>query len=174
MFDNELLLTLIESNQAFITTFKELLFKHSLTVTDFCEKTKIPESTMYKILSNPQKDFRVSTLRNIIYAVKKLEGTINKGTVFGIITTREALDQVNRRIHLFNNDIIIKEYPATTIEEEIIQGVRAEREGISGIICGPIAATTLEKVVKIPVITIQFEHKLLMEAIERLVRKIEF
>jgi len=172
LFDDNLFRSLIKSNQAFIATFKELLFKHNLTVTDFCDKTKIPESTAYKILSNPQKDFRVSTLRNIIHAVQKLEGTLNEGIVVGIITTRGALDLVNRRIHLFNKDIIIKEYPATTIEEEIIQGIRAEREGISGIICGPIAATTLEKVVNIPVITIRFERNLLMDSIEKLLRKI--
>ena len=172
MDDDKLLRSLIKSNQAFIATFKELLFKHNMTVTDFCEKTKIPESTAYKILSDPQKDFRVSTLRNLIHAVQKLEGTLNEGTVFGIITTRGALDLVNRRIRLFNKDIIIKEYPATTIEEEIIQGIRAEREGVSGIICGPIAATTLEKVVNIPVITIRFERRLLMESIEKLLSKI--
>jgi len=47
---------------------------------------------------------------------------------------------------------------ATTIDAEIIHGVRAEKEGKKGLICGPIAATTLEKVVDIPITALRFEE----------------
>lgn len=172
MYYDKLMWSLVESNEEFIKTFKEMLFKQNLTITDFCKKTKIPESTIYKIMSNPDKDFRISTFRNIIKKVRKIEGVNPNETTIGIITTREALDSINRKIRLSQREIIVKEFPATTIEEEIIQGVQAEREGVNGLVCGPIAATTLEKVVTIPVISIQFEKKLLLQSLENILNKI--
>jgi predicted transcriptional regulator len=149
-----------------------MLFHHNLTIKGFCKKTGIPESTIYKIMSNEKKDFRISTFRNIIQETKKLEGISKNKTIVGIITTRGALDSINRFISINKKEIYIKEFPATTIEEEIIMGIQAERQGVNGIICGPIAATTLEKVVNIPIISIQFEGKMLLESIEKLSAKI--
>ena len=123
-------------------------------------------------MSNPDKDFRISTFRNIIQEVRKIEGIHTNETTIGIITTRGALDSINRKIKLSQKEITIKEFPATTIEEEIIQGIRAQREGVNGLICGPIAATTLEKVVTIPVMSIQFEKKMLLQSLENILNKI--
>ena len=172
MYYDKLLQSLVDSNQKFIQTFKEMLFQQNLTISDFCKKTEIPESTIYKIMSNPKKDFRISTFRNIIQEVQKIEGVNEKETTIGIITTRGALDSINRKMKLHQKDVFIKEFPATTIEEEIIQGIRAEREGVNGLICGPIAATTLEKVVNIPVMSIQFEKKLLIQSLDNIMKKI--
>ena len=61
---------------------------------------------------------------------------------------------------------------ATTMDEEIIHGVRAEKEGKKGLICGPIAATTLEKVVDIPITALRFEEGPLINSIKRLTEKI--
>ena len=47
-------------------------------------------------------------------------------------------------------------YLATTEEEEIIQGVKSEKEGMKGLICGPIATTTLEKVVYMLITALRF------------------
>ena len=172
MYHETLMKSIIESNEKFIQTFKEMLFQQSLTISDFCKKTGIPESTIYKIMSNPKKDVRISTFRTIILEVQKIEGVNIKDTTIGIITTRGALDSINRKMKHHQKDVTIKEFPATTIEEEIIQGIRAEREGVNGLICGPIAATTLEKVVNIPVISIQFERKLLLQSLENILNKI--
>jgi predicted transcriptional regulator len=172
MYHNKLLWSLVESNDKFIEMFKEMLFQQNLTITEFCKKTKIPESTVYKIMSNPKKDFRISTFRNIIQEVRKIEGIHSDKITIGIITTRGALDSINRKIHLHQKEIIIKEYPATTIEEEIIHGIQAERAGVNGLICGPIAATTLEKVVNIPVMSIQFERDGLIQSLENILKKI--
>ncbi len=173
MHHDKLMWSLVESNEQFIKMFKEMLFQQNLTITDFCKKTNIPESTIYKIMSNPDKDFRISTFRNIIQQVRKMEGIHPNETTIGIITTRGVLDSINRKIRLNNKDIIVKEFPATTIEEEIIQGIRAERERVNGLICGPIAATTLEKVVNIPVMSIQFERRLLLQSLENILYKME-
>ena len=142
-----------------------------LSVKEFSELTEIPVSTLYKIISEERKDFRISTLRKIINGVKRIEGVDQERGV-GIITSRNALDSIGRIIEIGNEVLYIKEYPATTIEEAIIQGVRAEKDGVKGIICGPIAAATLEKVVDIPITALRFEEGPLKTAIIKLNEKI--
>ncbi len=142
-----------------------------LSVKEFSELTEIPVSTLYKIISEERKDFRISTLKKIINGVKRIEG-VDQERVVGIITSRNALDSIGRTIEIGNEILYIKEYPATTIEEAIIQGVRAEKDGVKGIICGPIAATTLEKVVDIPITALRFEEGPLKTAIIKLNEKI--
>ena len=142
-----------------------------LSVKEFSELTEIPVSTLYKIISEERKDFRISTLKKIINGVKRIEG-VDLERVVGIITSRNALDSIGRIIEIGNEVLYIKEYPATTIEEAIIQGVRAEKDGVKGIICGPIAATTLEKVVDIPITALRFEEGPLKTAIIKLKEKI--
>jgi predicted transcriptional regulator len=96
------------------------------------------------------------------------------GDEVGVITSRGALDNLQRLVSIEGRDVnlVIREYPATTIEEEIIQGIRAEREKMKGVICGPIAANTLEKVVRIPVIALQFKEDALLEALQKLSYKL--
>ena len=155
--------------------FGELLRKTlnalGMSIRDFSEEAEIPASTLYKIVSDEKKDFRRSTLRQIIQGVRRLEG-VNEENVVGIITTRTALDTIGRTIEIDGGSVKIKEFPATTIEESIIQGVRAEKEGVKGIICGPIAATTLERVVNIPITSFRFDEGLMLDAIVKLVEKI--
>jgi predicted transcriptional regulator len=150
---------------------KETLSGLGLSIKEFSSETGIPISTLYKIISNDKKDFRRSTLKEIIEGVKRLEGT-DHDRVVGIITTRNALDSIGRIIEIGGKKVHIKEYPATTIEEEIIQGVRAEKEGVKGLICGPIAATTLEKVVDLPITALRFEEGPLFTAITKLTEKL--
>ena len=150
---------------------KETLNNLGMSIRDFSEETEIPASTLYKIISDGQKDFRRSTLRHIIQGVKRLEGG-REENVLGIITTRTALDTIGRTIEIDGGAVNIQEFPATTIEEAIIQGVRAEKVGVKGIICGPIAATTLERAVDIPITAFRFDEELLLDAIAKLVEKL--
>lgn len=142
-----------------------------VTIKEFSAEIGMPSSTLYKILSDKEKDFRRSTLKQIVHGVRRLEGK-DQENIIGIITTRNALDTVGRVVAVDGNTVHIKEFPATTIEEEIIQGVRAEKEGVRGIICGPIAATTLEKVVDIPITALRFEEGPLLNAISKLAEKL--
>ena len=149
----------------------ETLNTLGLSVKGFSDNTKIPVSTLYKIISGERTDFRISTLGSIITGVKRIEGKDHERLV-GVITSRNALDSIGRTLQVGNHVLYIKEYPATTIEEAIIQGVRAEKEGVKGIICGPIAATTLEKVVDVPITALRFEEGPLKTAIIKLNEKI--
>jgi predicted transcriptional regulator len=150
---------------------RETLNALGMSIKDFSEETEIPASTLYKIMSDNRKDFRRSTLRQIILGVRRLEG-VDEENVLGIITTRTALDTIGRTIEIDGSSFKIKEFPATTIEEAIIQGVRAEKAGVKGIICGPIAATTLERAVDIPITAFRFDEGLLMDAIAKLAEKL--
>lgn len=158
-------------NENFGEELKETISKLGKTIIEFSEESGVPKGTLYKIISNEKKDFRRSTLRQIIETVRKLEGYESEN-IIGVITTRGALDTIGRSFKIGDKEIVVKEYPATTIEEEIIQGVKAEREGVKGLICGPIAATTLEKVVEVPIASIRFEGDPLMNSIKKLVQKI--
>jgi len=47
--------------------------------------------------------------------------------------------------------VLVKEYPVSTVEDAIIAAVRAERDGALGVVCAPIVAPTVEKILSIPV-----------------------
>jgi len=102
----------------------------------------------------------------------KNKEVLDHGLIIAVITTREALDRISRYLVINNREVMIKEYPATTIEEEVIRGITAEKDGVKGIICGPIAATTLEKVVNIPVISLRFEENVVLEALQKMMQKL--
>jgi len=158
-------------NEDFGKKLKDTLGNLGVSIKQFSEETGIPKSTLYKIISSEDKDFRRSTLKQIIEGVKRLENS-NRGNIIGIITSRSALDTVSQRIDIGGREFIVKEFPAVTIEESIIQGIRAEKESVIGLICGPIAATTLGKVVNIPITALRFEEGPLMNAIKKLTEKI--
>jgi predicted transcriptional regulator len=152
-------------------TLKEVISKLGKTIVEFANDADIPEGTLYKIISDEERDFRRSTLIQIINGVKKMEG-FRDGRYIGVITTRGALDSLGKSIKMDGKEFEIREFPATSIEEEIIQGIRAEKEGIKGLICGPIEATTLEKIVDIPITSLRFEEGPLMNSIENLISKL--
>lgn len=149
---------------------EQAISRLGLSIKEFAKESGIPESTLYKVVSG-RKDFRVSTLKEIIKTIRERE-ELEHDFVVAVITTREALDMIDRRLKIGETDVKIKEYPATTIEEEIIRGITAEKEGVKGIICGPIAATTLEKIVDIPVVALRFPGKQLLDAIGKLMKKV--
>ncbi|MCD6445326.1 transcriptional regulator [Candidatus Bathyarchaeota archaeon] len=165
----ELLQSSIEGD--FGAKLKEVLVKLGVNINDFSEISKVPKGTLYKIVSGERDNFRISTLRRIISTVKKLEGYEHEHVV-GVVTSRGALNDVGKILKFGDKEIKIKEYPATTIEDEIIQGLRAEREGVKGLICGPIAAHTLEKVVNIPIVSLRFEEGPLINALKKIAEKI--
>jgi predicted transcriptional regulator len=164
--------SIFESNERFVEIFREILYRKSLSVVEFSQIAGIPHSTIYKIISNPEKDFRISTLRDIVNGLETLDGKPVQERTIGVITTRTALDQIGREIQIKGRSVIVKEYPANTIEEEIVQGIKAVNDGVSGIICGPIAATTLEKVVDIPVTSLIFTYDLIEEAVTNILKKL--
>jgi len=167
------LLASVESTGEMVLAIRAFLVERSLTTKEFCEKSGMPANTLYKIMSRKREDFMISNLRRLIWAMRKIDEANGEDRI-AVITARGALDTLRREVTVEGKPkpILIREYPAMTIEEEIIQGIRAEREKMKGIVCGPIAANTLEKVVRIPVTALQFEEEAHLKAISKLARKI--
>ncbi len=169
----EVLLESVESPSLFVRAIRAYLGERDLSAKEFCETSGMPPNTFYKILSGQREDFMLSNLKRLIRSMRSIDASRREDTI-GVITARGALDTLQRTVRADGRarPLRIREYPAMTIEEEIIQGIRAEREKMKGIICGPIAANTLEKVVRIPVVALQFKEDALLEAVARLSNKL--
>lgn len=149
---------------------KDFLDQNGIKLKDLSTQSTVPLSTLYNIISN-RTDYKISTFVKIINTIKSIENKDNEKNI-GIITARSALDYVDSSFEYNSITYNIVEYPTTTIEEMIIQGIRAEREGMKGIICGPIAATTLQKIIKIPIISLRFEDGPIKNALVKLLNKL--
>lgn len=167
MWDNVLRGVVTED---FDERLSEALDQQDLTIEEFADRHDISESTLYKITSGHHTNFGVETLRQIIKGLQDEEGYAE--STVGLITTRGACDRAPRSLEIGGTEYRIKPLPARSIEEEIIKGVNAEKEGVDGLLCGPIAATTLEQVVDIPVGGLQFDSELVETSIRDFIQKI--
>jgi predicted transcriptional regulator len=168
---DEIIYAAFESNEIFRKKLSEAITELGLTVTDFSRKSKIPLSTLYKILSG-EREPNLKTMRAIIKAVKSIEG-MKSGRFIAIIASRPVLDALKERvIEIKGIKFSIREYPVNSIEESIIAAVRAEREGAAALVCAPITSSTVEKILRIPVAAI-IPRESLSEAVEIAAKKIE-
>jgi predicted transcriptional regulator len=152
---------------------KAIKQKLGMSIGEFSEKSGVPASTLYKILSG-ERDPNLRTFRQIITTIKEIEGaeTNKKQNFIAIVGTRGVLDEIEQpTINAGKEAVDIKEYAVTSIEEAIIGAIKAERDGASALVCAPIASPTVEKIVNIPVVTIR-PISSVTRAIELAVKKI--
>ncbi len=143
----------LESDESFRETLKKVLRELRLDIKEFSRISGISESSLYKIISGDRPNPRLSTFREIVKAIRKLENVEGGREPFiAIIAARPTLDSIQTQyISVHGQKIKIKEYGATTIEDVIIAALNAEQEGAKAIVCAPIVSTTLEKIVKVPI-----------------------
>lgn len=142
-----------------------------LDVKDFAKEAGIPESTIYKIVSG-KREPNLRTLRLILNAICRKLISPSEGFI-AIIASRSVLNQLEKyEVKLENEVFSIREYPANSFEEAIISAVKAEKDGARVIVCAPILSPTLEKIVKVPIVTIIPKEDLLT-AIEIASKKIK-
>ncbi len=171
MEGTSLLLAAMGSHDEFVNQFKNFLDSKNLSVADFAKKSGIPQNTLYKITSSEREDFRISTLRQIFNAVQEMEGVSEP--FVALITGRLVLDRLRKRTFVINGKTVaIKDYPVISIEDEIVAAVNAEKDGALGIICGPVAATTVQRVSKTPVVSLSFTEAGLLDAVNSLKSRI--
>lgn len=164
---------IVNSDQTVSDLVHEALSELRLSAKEFARQTKISKSTLYKIMSSKKKDVRLSNVREIIRGIRRIQGDSNEeGDVVAMIVDRSALENVKNEIRVDGRAFRIKGYPSTNIEEAIIQGVNAERDGVKAIICGPIAAYTLQKVVRIPVIALKLKPDQIQSAVETVMKSL--
>lgn len=145
----------LKSDEAFRKALKKALDELHIDAKRFSKLSGISESSLYKILSGERANPRLSTYRKIIQALKRLEGVEEAKEIepfIAIIAARPSLDAIKKRyIQTGGRQIQLKEYAATSIEDVILEAIRAQQEGARAIVCAPIVSTTVEKISKVPV-----------------------
>ena len=170
MTADDLIKAAAESDEAFIKEFGRIIKEeHHLSAAEFSERSGIPPSTIYKLLSG-HREPNIKTLRQIVKVLRKMEGT-EKNDFIAVIAARPVLDYITeKKLKVGGHLLTIREYSATSMEEAIIAAIKAERDGAKAVVCAPIVSTTVEKVLRIPVATIMPRDSLI-EAIELAAKK---
>jgi predicted transcriptional regulator len=175
MTTDDLIKAAIESNEAFIKEFQRIIKDElHMTAAEFIEKSGIPASTIYKLLS-AHRELNINTLRRIISVLRKMERKPEdnqKSGFIAVIAARPVLDLITeKKLKVGDHLLTIREYSATSMEEAIVAAIKAERDGAKAVVCAPIVSTTIEKVLRIPV-TIIMPRDSLFQAIETAARKL--
>lgn len=150
------------------TALMEELRRQHMTIRDLADATDIPAATLYKITSG-KVDPRFSTMRRIVSVLEPFTDHF-----IAVIAAKFLLDEVEREnVSIGEQKVKIKGYSANSLDECIIASVRAEKEGALGIICAPILASIVEKIVDIPVAIIKPGTEAIFDAIDSVTKRIE-
>ena len=167
---NDLVSGMLKEEGGFQKALKDILENElNMTVNEFCNETSISQSTMYKILEE-KREPNLRTVRMIIKAVKAVSEP-DTNDYIAVIASHIVFENLQKTMEINGRTVILKEYPVATVEDAIIASVRAERDGALAIICAPIVAPTVEKIVSIPVSTVVPTNSI-MRAIERVKKDI--
>ena len=140
-----------------------------MTVGEFSERAGIPASTLYKILSG-ERNPKMETFRRIVCTIREIEGVKKHGFI-AVIASRGFLDNVEMKDVTFGEKRRkLKEYAVTNMEDAIIAGVQAEKDGAAALVCAPICSPIIEKITNIPVATIR-PRSSVIEAIKLAAKK---
>ncbi len=153
--------------QDFRQALEEALDRKQISLKELADQAQIPVATIYKITSG-ERDPRLSTVKAIVQALEPFD----QDTV-AVIGAKFLLDDIGSRITgVDGKKFKVKGYPAHTMEDCIVAAVKAEKEGAAGIICAPILAALIERIVDIPVVLLKPDITSYEEAIKSLIRQI--
>ncbi|HEX3001424.1 MAG TPA: helix-turn-helix domain-containing protein [Methanoregula sp.] len=151
----------------FTTALNEELERKNLSVKDLADQTGIPVSTLYKITTG-ERDPRLSTVKRIVGVLEP-----SRRGFIAIIAAKFLLDSTDLWETMIKGDLCpIRGYSANSLEECIVAAVRAEKDGATGIICAPVLASIVEKIVDVPVAMLRPDVSCVVEAVGVLCRKI--
>lgn len=175
MTADNLIKAFVESDEAFIKEFTRIIKDElHMTAGEFSERSNIPASTIYKLLSG-NREPNVKIFRHIISFLREQEDKDKperKTGFIAVIAARPVLDLITeKKLKIKDRLHTIREYSATSMEEAIIAAIKAERDGAVAVVCAPIVSTTIEKVLRIPVAIIMPRDSL-FEAIELAAKKL--
>ena len=150
MTDKELISGMLREEGGFQKALRSVLVNElGMTVNEFCSAAGISQSTMYKILEE-KREPNLRTIRAIFKAVRYLSARPGERFI-AIIASDQVLQTISGSVRLGNRDILLREYPVSTVEDAIISAVMAERDGALAVVCAPIIAPTIERILTIPV-----------------------
>jgi len=136
-----------------------------MTVNEFCRRSGISQSTMYKILEE-KREPNLRTVRMIFRAVKLLADSPGDHFI-AVIASHLSFQNLKDKIDVNGITVRLREYPVSTVEDAIIAAVRAERDGALAVVCAPIVTPTVEKILSIPVSPVIAVDSI-VEAVERI------
>jgi predicted transcriptional regulator len=167
----ELLDAAMISNETFVERFKLAMKQLGISNKALSEGSGIPLSTINKVLCQ-KRDLRCSTLRAMMKFIKAK--TITKADiVIGIIGTRSALDTLTKhQIAVKGKKILLREYPSSSIEDVILNAIKAERERVNGLVCATIVANLICKFIKVPIMSVKLDESNMLDSVALLVDKI--
>lgn len=148
---HKLMRAMLEDADAFPSTLRAVLKEDlKVSVVEFAEASGIPQPTIYKLLSGEHEP-NLRTVRLCVRAILALEGGRSHGFVAVVAPpstlSRLSLDRTGKDV-----GAPLKEYSAATVEDAIVSGVWAEREGALAIVTGPLEAGYLRRAVTIDVL----------------------
>jgi predicted transcriptional regulator len=151
----------------FRTALEEELARRNMTIKELADQAGIPAATLYKLTSG-EGDVRLSTVKKIVQVLEpKIPAFI------AVIAAKFLLDEIEgQEIAIRGRSYHIRGYTANSIEECIIAAVTAEKDGAAGIICAPILASMIEKIVDVPVAIMKPKAATVMDAMDVVARRI--
>ncbi len=156
------------SNDAFVESLKKTMDSTGISIKKISDISKVPVSTLYKIMSGERSDPQLSTFRQIIFALRKMEGKDVYNNMVALVASTAVIDSFTKP-NL--EDVHIKGYIAASYEEVIVASVRAEKDGAKAIVCAPIMAGLIEKLVNIPVVGLKPSEVEIESALDVAIRK---
>ena len=148
---SDLISGMLREDGGFQKAFRSILDDElGMSLNEFCQLSGISQSTMYKILED-KREPNLRTVRQVIKALKILMEADDSHFI-AVIAYTTVVENLPRTIEMEGGVVInVREYPVSTVEDAIIAAVRAERDGALGVVCAPIVAPTIEKILAIPV-----------------------
>ena len=148
---SDLISGMLREDGGFQKAFRSILDDElGMSLNEFCQLSGISQSTMYKILED-KREPNLRTVRQVIKALKILMEADDSHFI-AVIASTTVVENLPRTIEMEGGVVInVREYPGSTVEDAIIAAVRAERDGALGVVCAPIVAPTIEKILAIPV-----------------------
>ncbi|MCL2031686.1 MAG: transcriptional regulator [Methanomassiliicoccaceae archaeon] len=146
----DLISSMLREEGGFQKAFRNMLYDElDMSLSEFCSISGISQSTMYKLLEE-KREPNLRTVRDIIRALTMISRSdIDK--FVAVIASSTFMESLPKTMVVDGRTIFIREYPISTVEDAIIAAVRAERDGALAIVCAPIIALTVKKILRIPV-----------------------
>ena len=163
---SDLISGMLREEGGFQKAFRSILEDElNMSLNEFCQISGVSQSTMYKIL----EDKREPNLRTVRQVIKSLKIIMEpeESHFIAVVASNMVVENLPKTIDLDGLTVSIREYPVSTVEDAIIAAVRAERDGALGVVCAPIVAPTIEKILAIPV-SPAIPYAGILKAIERL------
>jgi len=146
----DIISSMLREEGGFQKAFRNMLDDElDMSLSEFCSISGISQSTMYKLLEE-NREPNLRTIRQIIRALNTITKSGDDNFV-AVIASSTFMESLPKTMTLGGKKISVREYPISTVEDAIIAAVRAERDGALAIVCAPIIALTVKKILRIPV-----------------------